>query len=99
MVTHSGIFAWKIPWTKEPGELQSMGSQRIGHDRATEHTGCRWPVQGTARTLKGIWQISPRVWVLPVKGGQQSQWWEEGPVCVPLSWALSIGNIHSFLST
>ena len=32
MVTHSGILAWKIPWTEEPGGLQSMGSQRVGHD-------------------------------------------------------------------
>ena len=30
------ILAWKIPWTEEPGGLQSMGSQRVGHDRATE---------------------------------------------------------------
>ena len=30
--THSGITAWKIPWTEEPGRLQSMGSQRVGHD-------------------------------------------------------------------
>ena len=29
--THSSIFAWRIPWTEEPGELQSMGSQRVGH--------------------------------------------------------------------
>ena len=29
MTTHSGILAWKIPWTEEPGELQSMGSQRV----------------------------------------------------------------------
>ena len=29
--THSGILAWKIPWTEEPGGLQSMGLQRIGH--------------------------------------------------------------------
>ena len=32
MATHSGIVAWKIPWTEEPGGLQSMGLQRIGHD-------------------------------------------------------------------
>ena len=32
MATHSCILAWKIPWTEEPGGLQSMGSQRIGHD-------------------------------------------------------------------
>ena len=34
MVTHSSVLAWKIPWTEEPGSLQSMGSQRVGHDWA-----------------------------------------------------------------
>ena len=32
MVTHSSILAWRIPWTEEPGGLQSMGSNRVGHD-------------------------------------------------------------------
>ena len=32
MGTHPSILAWKIPWTEEPGRLQSMGSQRVGHD-------------------------------------------------------------------
>ena len=32
MVTHSSILAWKIPWTEEPGGLQSTGSQRVRHD-------------------------------------------------------------------
>ncbi|KAM7236955.1 hypothetical protein CapIbe_011199, partial [Capra ibex] len=32
MVTHSSILAWRIPWTEEPGGLQFMGSQRVGHD-------------------------------------------------------------------
>ena len=32
METHSSILAWRIPWTEEPGGLQSMGSQRVGHD-------------------------------------------------------------------
>ena len=32
MATYSSILAWKIPRTKEPGRLQSMGSQRVGHD-------------------------------------------------------------------
>ena len=35
MATHSSSLAWKIPWTEEPGRLQSMGSQRVGHDWAT----------------------------------------------------------------
>ena len=38
MATHSSILAWRIPWTEEPGRLQSMGSQRVGHDWATKHT-------------------------------------------------------------
>ena len=32
MVTHSRTLAWRIPWIEEPGRLQSMGSQRVGHD-------------------------------------------------------------------
>ena len=32
MATHSSTLAWKIPWTEERGRLQSMGSQRVGHD-------------------------------------------------------------------
>ena len=39
MVTHSSILAWRIPWTEEPGGLQFMGSQRVGHGWATKtHT-------------------------------------------------------------
>ena len=34
----SSIFAWEIPWVEEPGELQSMGLQRVRHNLATEHT-------------------------------------------------------------
>ena len=32
MATHSSVLAWRLPWTEEPGGLQSMGSQRVGHD-------------------------------------------------------------------
>ena len=32
MATHSSILAWEIPWTEEPGGLQSTGSRRVGHD-------------------------------------------------------------------
>ena len=37
MATHSSFLAWRIPWTEEPGELQSMGSQRVGHARLSTH--------------------------------------------------------------
>ena len=36
MATHSSILAWRIPWMEEYGGLQSTGSQRVGHDLATE---------------------------------------------------------------
>ena len=36
MATHSSIPAWRIPWTKEPGGLQSVRSQRVGHDLAAK---------------------------------------------------------------
>ena len=36
MATHSSVLAWGIPWTEEPGWLQSMRSQRVRHDLATE---------------------------------------------------------------
>ena len=36
MSTHSSVLSWEIPWTEEPGGLQSMGSQRVRHGLATE---------------------------------------------------------------
>ena len=43
MATHSSILAWTIPWTDEPGKLQSMGSQRVGHDLVTKTTTASKP--------------------------------------------------------
>ena len=40
MATHSSILAWEILWTEEPSDLQSKGSQRVGHNAVTT----RWPV-------------------------------------------------------
>ena len=40
MVTHSSILAWRIPWTEEPNRLQSMESQRVGHDWVTNILYC-----------------------------------------------------------
>ena len=36
MAAHSSILAWRIPWTEEPGGLQSVGSQMVGHDLVTD---------------------------------------------------------------
>ena len=42
MTTHSSILAWEVQWTEEPGGLQSLGSQRVGHDWVTEHVCQAW---------------------------------------------------------
>ena len=39
MGTHSSILAWEIPWIEEPGRPQSVGSQRVGHDRMSDEQG------------------------------------------------------------
>ena len=46
MATHSSILAWEIPWTEEPSGLQSMGSQRVGHNLETEHAGTIFEMTG-----------------------------------------------------
>ena len=54
MATRSSILAWRIPWTEEPGELQSMGSQRVGNDRADFFLSlCLGYVLGLPRWLRG----------------------------------------------
>ena len=51
MATHSNKHAWKIPWTEETGGLRSMGSQRVGHDRATKPPPPTCLGAGTPTTL------------------------------------------------
>ena len=54
MAIHSSILAWRIPWTEEPAELQSMGSQRVGNDRADFFLSlCLGYVLGLPRWLRG----------------------------------------------
>ena len=64
MAPHSSTLAWKIPWTEEPGRLQSMGSLRVGHDWATSlslFTFMHW---------RRKWQPTPVL--LP---GESQRWW------------------------
>ena len=58
MATHSSTLAWKIPWTEEPGRLQSMGSGRVGHDGAKAETLLcqqRFASQGYAFSCGHVW--------------------------------------------
>ena len=79
MATHSSTLAWKIPWTKEPGRLQSMGLLRVGHDWATSlslftfmHWRRKW--QPTPVFLPGEFQ-GQGAWWAAVYGVAQSRTW------------------------
>ena len=67
MAPHSSTLAWKIPWTEEPGGLQSMGLLRVGHDWATSlspFTFMHW---------RGNWQLTPVF--LPGESRDEGAWW------------------------
>ena len=58
MAPHSSILAWKIPWMEEPGRLQSMGSQRVGHDWATSlFFAFYWPLLVLTDGIFRTWVI------------------------------------------
>ena len=50
MTTHSSILAWGIPWSEEPGRLQSMGSQRVRYEWGTDHHNATTPWADTLVT-------------------------------------------------
>ena len=67
MATHSSTLAWKIPWTGEPGRLQSMGSRRVGRYQATSlslFTFMHWR-----------WKWQPTPVFLPGESQGQGTWW------------------------
>ena len=66
MATHSSIHAWRIPWTEEPGRLQPMRSQRVGHDWATSFSlslaspalAGEFILSTTTWKAQGMWDLS-----------------------------------------
>ena len=75
MASHSSTLAWKIPWTEEPGRLQSMGSRRVGHDWATS-LSCIG--EGNGNPLQCSCLENPRdggAWWAAVYGVAQSRTW------------------------
>ena len=61
MATHSSMFSWRIPWTQEPGRLQSMGSQRVGHDWAPKYR----QLYGRSLCPKKAYLVAQRLKCLP----------------------------------
>ena len=68
--THSSILAWRIPWTEEPGRLQSVGLQRVGHDWVTKHR--------TARNRNRLTEIGTDLWSPRGRGGWGGKDWKFG---------------------
>ena len=68
MAPYSRILAWKIPWTEEPNRLQSMGSQRVWHDRVQIHL---FLVARTVKNLPAMWetQVQSLCWEDPLEKG------------------------------
>ena len=64
MATHSSLLAWRIPWTEEPGGLQSTGLQRVGHDWATSHTLTHTNLQmvTAAMKVKDACSLEEKLW-------------------------------------
>ena len=97
--THSGIVAWKIPWTEEPGGLQSMGLQRIGHDWVPRPTllltftfsGTSLPVQW----LRLCTAHAGGVGLIPCQGTKipHTAWWKKTNKKRIISLALLIPSI------
>ena len=71
MTTHSSFLAWRIPWTEEPGRLQSMGSQRVGHSKGTKQEASAllgsWPPPASNPAIA---HCLPHIMLLP----SQRQW-------------------------
>ena len=65
MTTHSSILAWKIPWTEEPGRLQSMGSKRVPHD--CDFTFTHWfQIPFFLFEFPCIHEFVPKCFILPI---------------------------------
>ena len=63
MANHSSILAWRIPWTEEPGGLQSMGSQRVGHNWVTNtHTHTRTHITEELEMQYLAWESAWGCW-------------------------------------
>ena len=97
--THSSIFAWKIPWTEEPGGLQSMGSQRVKHNWAAERTAHSKHLLITDTTFLAMKQIHmDHMKVLeclsrvPLKGPFQGSHYKTLWVLVCAQWVVKNNN-------
>ena len=97
MATHSSTLAWRIPWREEPGRLQSMGSQRVRHDRATFH----FHFQSWASQVAQMVNCLPAMWETWVRSlGQEDPLEKEmathsSTLAWEVPWMEEPGRLHS----
>ena len=97
MATHSSTLAWKIPWTEEPGRLQSMESLRVGHDWLNLHFSFSCIGEGNGNPLQCPCLENPRdggAWWAAIYGVAQSQTWlkQLSSSSKQISWQQNIFN-------
>ena len=101
MAPHSSTLAWKIPWTEEPGRLQSTGSQRVGHDWATSLSlSCIG--EGNGNPLQCSCLENPRdgeAWQAAVYGAAQSRTRLKRLSCSSRDWGVSVSGTYSLPKT
>ena len=107
MATHSSVLAWKIPWTEEPGALQSTGSQRVEHNWVTEHTHitlfCWWGDwsarpwrRGAGSSIQTLWPQGNATWSMRFSPPTELCSLRDGsiPPLPVASWALDTSQHH-----
>ena len=101
MATHSSLLVWEIPWTEEPGRLQSMGLQRVRHDWKTELPDWQKYTEGLYESESEVTQSCPTLcdpWTVahqapPSMGFSRQEYWSGLPFPSPIK-SLS----HAFLT-
>ena len=89
MAPHSSTLAWKIPWTEEPGRLQSMGLQRVGHDWVTSLSLFTFTFHFHALEEEMATHSSVLAWRIPGTGE---------PGGLPSMWSHRVGHNYSDLA-
>ena len=92
MATYTSILAWRIPWTQEPGGLQSVGSQRVGHDWAT-NTHTHTHTENGSSELNSVQRRATKV--MPRKKMMQEDRLKRWLLCHLEIWSLKKGTVGS----
>ena len=93
MAIYSSTIAWKIPWTEEPGRLQSMGSQRVGHDWATSLNLCEMP-QSASTTVVDTRNVRTGAVLPPACPSDNSQAESQRLLCLGWKWEWHVPEQH-----